>query len=77
MIKKICLSFSCLVLVAGSLSAQKNGKQPSLFLSDDVSLQKRSDTAIVQPLQQLAIANAKGTTIKVFDGMARNIFLLM
>jgi len=74
MIKKICLSFSCLVLVAGSLSAQKNGKQPSLFLSDDVSLQKRSDTAIVQPLQQLAIANAKGTTIKVFDGNGKEYF---
>jgi hypothetical protein len=40
----------------------------SLFLYDDVSLQKHSDTTTVHPLQKLAIAYAKGTSLKVFDG---------
>lgn len=74
MLKRItltgCLFFSFIHL----LSAQQNITKPSLFLYDNVSLQKNIDTTVIQPLQILALTNTKGNNIKVFDGDGREYF---
>lgn len=62
------LFFIVCILSFQQLFAQQYTTKPSLFLYDDVSLQKNSDTTIVQPLQMLALRNVKGNRIKVFDG---------
>ncbi|MEO7119450.1 MAG: hypothetical protein ABIY62_00050, partial [Ginsengibacter sp.] len=72
MMKK--LFFITCILCFQKISAQQNKVKPSLFLYDDVSLQKNTDTIIVSPLQTLALANSKGTSIRVFDGNDKAYF---
>jgi hypothetical protein len=68
--KKIILI--ALLFSAFNLSAQQT--RPFLFLYDDISLKPFADTTSVQPLQKLAIINANGNTIKVFDGNGKEYF---
>lgn len=68
------IAFIFFLLAAHNISAQRNTIKSSLFLYNDVSLQKHSDTTTVQPLQQLAVTNAKGMNIKVFDGNDKEYF---
>lgn len=68
------LLFITCILCFQKISAQQNTAKPSLFLYDDVSLQQNADTITVQPLQMLALTNAKGSNIKVFDGNGKGYF---
>ena len=68
------LLFIVCVLSFQKLSAQQNTSKPSLFLYDDISLHKNADTISAEPLQTLALTNAKGTSIKVFDGNGNAYF---
>ncbi len=67
------LFFIVCILSFQKLFAQQNTK-PSLFLYDDISLHKNADTIFAEPLQTLALTNAKGSSIKVFDGNGKHYF---
>ncbi|MEO7046405.1 MAG: hypothetical protein ABI091_13930, partial [Ferruginibacter sp.] len=68
------LLFITCILCFQKIAAQQNVVKPSLFLYDNVSLRQNADTMIVQPLQLLALVNAKGSNIKVFNGDGKEYF---
>lgn len=68
--KKIILI--ALLFFTFNLLAQQT--KPFLFLYDDISLKPFADTTSVAPLQKLAITNAKGSAIKIFDGCGKEYF---
>lgn len=68
------LFFIVCIISFQRLSAQQNTSKPSLFLYDDISLHKNADTIFAEPLQTLALTNAKGNSIKVFDGNGAEYF---
>ncbi|MEO8415450.1 MAG: hypothetical protein ABI472_17450 [Ginsengibacter sp.] len=68
------LFFITCIISFQKISAQQSIAKPSLFVYDNVSLQQNTDTITVQPLQKLALTNAKGSNIKVFDGDGREYF---
>lgn len=68
--KKIILNLLAFGLT--QITCAQNTIRPFLFFYDDVSLH-HSDTAIVQPLQKLAVANVKGI-IKVYDAAGKEYF---
>jgi hypothetical protein len=65
------LFFIVCILTLQKISAQT---KLALFVYDDVSLHANADTICIQPLQKLAVANAEGNTVKVFDGNDRLYF---
>jgi hypothetical protein len=73
-LKKITLSVYLSLSFIHFLSAQQNLSKPALFLYDNISLQKYSDTIPVKPLQMLALINTPGNNIKVFDGDGKVYF---
>ena len=68
------LFFIICILSFQKLSAQQNTLKPSLFLYNDISLHKNTDTIFAEPLQTLALTNTKGSSIKVFDGNGKEYF---
>lgn len=68
------LLFIACMLCFQKISAQQNTAKPSLFLYANVSLQQIADTITIQPLQMLALTNAKGSNLKVFDGEGKGYF---
>ncbi len=56
------LFFFICILNVQKISAQQGIAKPFLFLYDNLSLQQNTDTITIQPLQMLALTNAKGIT---------------